>query len=54
VLIPALSRLAALGLTALMIGAAVTNIVALHTNPLTPLVFLVIALLVAISQWGHD
>jgi putative oxidoreductase len=51
VLIPVLSGLAALGLTALMIGAAVTNIAILHTNPLTPLVFLVISISVAVSQW---
>lgn len=51
VLIPVLSGLAALGLTALMIGAAVTNIAILHTNPLTPLVFLVISISVAFGQW---
>jgi uncharacterized membrane protein YphA (DoxX/SURF4 family) len=51
VLIPLLSGLAALGLTALMIGAAVTNIAILHTSPLTPLIFLAIAIPVAISQW---
>ncbi len=51
VLIPVLSGIAALGLTALMIGAAVTNITVLHTNPLTPVVFLVISVPVAVSQW---
>lgn len=51
VLIPVLSGLAALGLTALMIGAAVTNVAILHTNPLTPLVFLVISISVAFGQW---
>jgi putative oxidoreductase len=50
-LIPVLSGLAALGLTALMIGAAVTNIAILRTNPVTPLVFLVISISVAVSQW---
>ena len=51
VLIPVLSGLAALGLTALMVGAAVTNIAILHTSPVTPLVFLVISIVVAVSQW---
>ena len=47
VLLPGIGRLAAAGLMALMTGAALTNVVALHTSPAVPLVLLALALLVA-------
>ena len=50
-LIPALSGLASLGLSALMAGASITNAVIIHTSPLVPLVFLVISVLVAWGRW---
>ena len=50
-LIPALSGLAALGLSALMAGASITNAGIIHTSPLVPLVFLVISVLVAWGRW---
>ncbi len=46
-LVPGLARLAAYGLVLLMIGAAVTNVVALQTSPLVPLILLALAALVA-------
>jgi putative oxidoreductase len=50
-LIPALSGLAALALSALMAGASITNAFIIHTSPLVPLVFLVISVLVAWGRW---
>jgi putative oxidoreductase len=50
-LIPALSGLAALALSALMVGASITNAFVIHTSPLVPLVFLVISVLVAWGRW---
>ena len=49
-LVPRLVRLAAIGLAALMVGAAVTNVVALHTSPVLPLLLLALALLVAVTR----
>jgi putative oxidoreductase len=49
VLVPRLARLAAAGLVALMVGAAVTNVVALHTSPVLPLVLLLLAALVVLT-----
>jgi uncharacterized membrane protein YphA (DoxX/SURF4 family) len=50
-LIPALSGLAALALSALMVGASITNVFVIHTSLLVPLVFLVISVLVARGRW---
>ena len=49
-LVPRLARLAAIGLVLLMIGAAVTNVVALQTSPAVPLVLLVLAAVVAVGR----
>ena len=51
VLIPRLSGLAALGLVCLMTGATITNIFILGTSPLSPLVALLMAALVAWARW---
>jgi uncharacterized membrane protein len=50
VLIPALSGVAALGLTGLMVGASITNAFIIHASPVVPLAFLVISAAVA---WGR-
>ena len=50
VLLPPVSRLAAAGLVGLMIGAAITNVVALQISPVVPLVLLVLALLVVVTR----
>jgi putative oxidoreductase len=50
VLVPWLARLAAAGLVGLMVGAAVTNVVALQISPVVPLVLLGLALLVAATR----
>jgi uncharacterized membrane protein YphA (DoxX/SURF4 family) len=50
VLVPRLSGLAALGLVGLMVGATLTNLLVLGTNPLLPLGLLVVSGLVA---WGR-
>lgn len=42
-LVPRLAGLAALGLTGLMIGAVLTNVVLLQESPLIPAVYLVVA-----------
>ena len=42
-LIPRLRALAALGLLVLLAGAAITNVVALDTNPVSPLIYGAIA-----------
>jgi uncharacterized membrane protein len=47
ILLPYLNRLAAVGLVGLMIGAAITNVTALHTSPAVPLVLLTLAAFVA-------
>lgn len=47
-LVPRLTRPAAVGLVGLLVGAAVTNVVALQTSPALPLVLLVLAVLVAV------
>lgn len=49
-LVPRLTRLAAAGLVALMVGAVVTNVVVLQTSPVVPLVLLVLAAVVAIAS----
>lgn len=49
-LIPRLAGLAALGLSALMVGAAITNLVILETAPWLPLALLLLCLLVV---WGR-
>lgn len=46
-LIPRLAGLAALGLTALMVGATVTNLFILHTTPALSLGFLLVAAAIA-------
>lgn len=46
-LVPRLTRLAAAGLVALMLGATVTNVAVLDTSPALPLVFLLLAAIVA-------
>jgi putative oxidoreductase len=46
-LVPRLARLAAVGLVLLMIGAAVTNVVALQISPAVPLVLMILAAVVA-------
>jgi putative oxidoreductase len=51
VLIPAMTGLAALGLTGLMAGASITNAFAIHTSPVVPLAFLVISAVVAWGRW---
>jgi putative oxidoreductase len=48
-LVPRLARLAAIGLVLLMIGAAVTNVVALQISPAVPLVLMILAAVVAVS-----
>jgi putative oxidoreductase len=48
-LVPRLLRMAAAALVLLMIGAAVTNVVALHISPAMPLVLGTFAALVAIA-----
>lgn len=49
-LVPRLARLAAIGLVGLMIGAAVTNVVALQTSPAVPLVLLALVTVVAAAR----
>lgn len=53
-LVPRLARLAAAGLVLLMIGAAVTNVVALQTSPAVPLVLLALATVVAVVRTRKD
>jgi putative oxidoreductase len=53
-LVPGLVRLAAIGLVLLMIGAAVTNVVALQISPAVPLVLLVLATVVAVTRTRKD
>lgn len=48
-LVPGLARWAAIGLAALMTGAVVTNVVILQTNPVLPLAFLALALIVVVT-----
>ena len=50
VLIPQLSRLAALGLVCLMVGATLTNVFILGTSPLLPIALMLVSFLVA---WGR-
>ena len=47
VLLPRTARLAALGLTTLMVGAVVTNVAVLHANPVIPAVLLALTLVAA-------
>jgi putative oxidoreductase len=51
VLIPALSGLAALGLSGLMVGASITNAFIIHTSPMVLLAFLAVSTLVAWGRW---
>jgi uncharacterized membrane protein YphA (DoxX/SURF4 family) len=51
VVIPALSGLAALGLTGLMAGAAITNAFIIHTSPVVPLALLIGGSVVAWARW---
>ena len=53
-LVPRLARPAAYGLVLLMIGAAVTNVVALHTSPAVPLVLLVLVGTVAVTRTRQE
>lgn len=48
-LVPGLARWAAICLAALMTGAAVTNVAILQTNPVLPLAFLALALIVVVT-----
>jgi putative oxidoreductase len=50
-LIPRLSGLAALGLTALMLGASATNLLILGVDPWLALVLLLLSALVAWGRW---
>lgn len=52
-LIPRLSGLAALGLTALMVGAIATNLLVLGASPVLPIAFGVVAAMVARGRWTH-
>ncbi len=52
-LVPVLSGLAALGLVALMVGATVTNVFVLKTDATMPIVFLVVAALIAWGRWSR-
>ncbi|WP_218004565.1 DoxX family protein [Microtetraspora niveoalba] len=52
-LLPRLARAAAVGLVALMIGAAVTNVAVLGTSPAVPLFFLLLAAAVAVLRRDH-
>jgi hypothetical protein len=45
-----MNRLAATGLVGLMIGAAITNVTALHASPVVPLVLLSLAAAVAATR----
>ncbi len=47
-LLPSLVFAAAVGLVALLIGAALTNVVALHVPPVLPLAYLAVAALIAV------
>jgi putative oxidoreductase len=49
-LVPRLSRLAALGLAALMVGATVTNLFIIHERPWLPVGLLLVATVIA---WGR-
>jgi uncharacterized membrane protein YphA (DoxX/SURF4 family) len=49
-LVPRLSRLAALGLAALMVGATVTNLFIIHERPWLPVGLLLVA---AVIAWGR-
>lgn len=49
-LVPRLAGLAATGLVALMVGAAATNVVVLAVPPTLPLVFGVLAAVVAMTR----
>jgi uncharacterized membrane protein YphA (DoxX/SURF4 family) len=49
-LVPRLSRLAALGLAALMVGATVTNLFVIHQRPWLPVGLLLVA---AVIAWGR-
>lgn len=51
ILIPLLSGLAALGLTALMVGATVTNLFVIDDAPWIPIAVLVMSALVAWGRW---
>jgi putative oxidoreductase len=48
-LIPRLARLAGIGLVALMVGAAVANVVVLEASPVLPLALLVLAAVVVVA-----
>jgi uncharacterized membrane protein YphA (DoxX/SURF4 family) len=49
-LLPRLAGPASIGLAALMVGAAVTNVVALQTSPAVPVILLGLAALVAVAR----
>ena len=49
-LIPRLAHTAAVGLVALLTGAALTNVVVLEVSPLAPLTYLVVAALLAYAR----
>jgi putative oxidoreductase len=49
-LVPRLSRLAALGLAALMAGATITNLFVIHERPWLPVGLLLVA---AVIAWGR-
>jgi putative oxidoreductase len=49
-LVPRLARLAATGLVLLMVGATITNVVALQISPAVPLVLMILAAVVAVTR----
>ena len=51
VLIPPLSGLAALGLVCLTVGATLTNVFVLGTNPLLPIALMLVSGLIAWGRW---
>lgn len=53
-LVPRLARPAAYGLVLLMAGAAATNVVALATSPVVPLVLLALSVVVAVTRTRKD
>lgn len=53
-LIPRLSRLAALGLVALMVGATFTNLFILNVNSVVSIIFLLVSALIAAWRWSQS
>jgi putative oxidoreductase len=53
-LIPRLSRWAALGLVTLMVGATLTNLFILNVNSVVSIVFLLVSALIAAWRWSQS